>query len=50
VDAPPETAARLAPLLRETAAWQGLESIDVMARGDLAGPLAAELGVAIQNA
>ncbi|MHC5797272.1 winged helix-turn-helix domain-containing protein [Lacisediminihabitans sp. FW035] len=44
-DAPPETAARLAFLLHETAAWQGLERIEVMARGDLAPALAAELGV-----
>ncbi|MCU1556801.1 MAG: hypothetical protein JWN09_796 [Microbacteriaceae bacterium] len=45
VDAPPETAARLAPLLRQTADWQGLQGIEVMGRGDLAGALAAELGV-----
>jgi uncharacterized protein YcaQ len=43
-DAPAETAARLAPLLRETAAWQGLDSIEVMQRGDLASAVAAELG------
>ncbi len=43
-DAPPETAARLAILLREIAAWQGLEATEVMARGDLAVPVAAELG------
>jgi uncharacterized protein YcaQ len=42
--APPETAARLAVLLRETAAWQGLELIEVMAWGDLTPALAAELG------
>ena len=47
VDAPPETAARLAPLLRETAAWQGLDAIEVMGRGNLAGAVAAELGVEI---
>ena len=43
-DAPAETAARLAPLLGEIAAWQGLERVEVMARGDLADALAAELG------
>jgi len=50
VEAPPETAARLAPLLRETAAWQGLDAIEVMGRGNLAGAVAAELGVEIQKA
>jgi uncharacterized protein YcaQ len=49
VDAPPETAARLAPLLRETAAWQGFDAIEVMGRGDLACAVAAELGVATQK-
>ncbi|WP_354575685.1 crosslink repair DNA glycosylase YcaQ family protein [Frigoribacterium sp. UYMn621] len=44
-DAPPATVDRLAILLRETAAWQGLERIEVMARGDLAPALAAVLGV-----
>ncbi|CAN5305341.1 winged helix-turn-helix domain-containing protein [soil metagenome] len=44
-DAPPATVERLAILLRETAAWQGLERIEVMARGDLAPALAAVLGV-----
>jgi uncharacterized protein YcaQ len=48
-DAPAETAARLAILLRETAAWQGLERVEVMGRGDLAAAVAAELGVTIQN-
>lgn len=43
-DPPPDTAARLAILLREIAAWQGLEAIEVMGRGDLAVPVAAELG------
>lgn len=43
-DAPAETAARLAPLLREIAAWQGLERIEIMRRGDLAEAVAAELG------
>jgi uncharacterized protein YcaQ len=45
--APPETAARLAPLLRETAAWQGLDGIEVMDRGDLARAVAAELGLSV---
>ncbi len=49
-DAPPETAARLAPLLRETAAWQGLDDIEVMGRGDLAAATAAELGVRVTSA
>jgi uncharacterized protein YcaQ len=35
---------RLAGLLRETAAWQGLDSVEVMDRGDLAPGVAAELG------
>lgn len=35
---------RLAALLRETAAWQGLDGIHVVAKGDLSGALAAELG------
>ncbi|MBG6107436.1 winged helix-turn-helix domain-containing protein [Frigoribacterium sp. CG_9.8] len=48
-DAPAETAARLAILLRETAAWQGLERVEVMGRGDLAAAVAAELGVSVQN-
>jgi uncharacterized protein YcaQ len=43
-DAPLETAARLAPLLRETARWQGLDSIEVMDRGNLAHAVGAELG------
>jgi uncharacterized protein YcaQ len=34
---------RLAALLRETAAWQGLRSIEVVDRGNLAAGLAAEL-------
>ena len=38
---------RLAVLLRETAAWQGLETIEVMGRGDLAPAIAAELGQAV---
>jgi uncharacterized protein YcaQ len=42
--APAETAERLAPLLGEIAAWQGLERIEVMRRGDLADAVAAEIG------
>lgn len=45
-DAPADTAARLAPLLRATAAWQGLGDVEVMRRGTLADAVAAELGVA----
>ena len=36
---------RIAQLLRETAAWQGLESLVVQRWGDLAPALAGELGV-----
>jgi uncharacterized protein YcaQ len=43
-DAPVDAAARLAPLLRQTAAWQGLDAIEVMNRGTLAAEVAAELG------
>jgi uncharacterized protein YcaQ len=46
-DAPLETAGRLAALLHETAAWQQLDTIEVMGRGDLAPALAAELGLQI---
>ena len=49
-DAPPETAARLAILLREIAAWQRLDSVEVVERGDLAQALAAELGVPLHGA
>lgn len=49
-DAPGDTAARLAPLLRQTAAWQGLDEVEVMDRGDLAGAVAAELGVSATRA
>jgi hypothetical protein len=35
---------RMAGLLRETAAWQGLGGVEVRDRGDLAGAIAAELG------
>jgi uncharacterized protein YcaQ len=34
---------RLVELLRQTAAWQGLDSVEVVGRGDLAGALSAEL-------
>ncbi|MET4780864.1 crosslink repair DNA glycosylase YcaQ family protein [Glaciihabitans sp. UYNi722] len=47
VDAAPETASRVAPVLREIATWQGLNDIEVMGRGDLAGAVAAELGVRV---
>jgi uncharacterized protein YcaQ len=43
-DAPGDTAARLAPLLRQTAAWQGMDEVEVMDRGDLAAAVAGELG------
>ncbi|MEO7005765.1 MAG: crosslink repair DNA glycosylase YcaQ family protein [Terrimesophilobacter sp.] len=43
-DAPDQTAARLAPLLLSTARWQGLDSIEVVGRGNLSGAVAAELG------
>ncbi len=36
---------RIAELLRNTAAWQGMGGIEVVARGDLADALAVELGV-----
>jgi uncharacterized protein len=36
---------RIAALLRNTAAWQGLDEIEVMPRGDLADALAAELAL-----
>jgi len=42
-DAPADTAGRLAAVLRETAAWQGLDEIAVARRGTLAAGLAAEL-------
>ncbi len=46
-DAPPETAARLAPLIIRTAGWQGLDRVEVMNRGNLAAELAAELGLKV---
>jgi uncharacterized protein YcaQ len=36
---------RIAQLVRDAAAWQNLAGIEVVARGDLADALAAELGV-----
>jgi len=42
-DAPADTAPRLAEVLRQTAAWQGLSGIEVVPRGTLAPALAAEL-------
>ncbi|WP_338065497.1 winged helix-turn-helix domain-containing protein [Agromyces badenianii] len=44
--APVETAARLVPVLRRAAAWQGLGEVIVAGRGDLSPALAAELSVA----
>jgi uncharacterized protein YcaQ len=44
-DAATGTEERIVPVLRELAAWQRLESIEVVDRGDLARSLAAELGV-----
>jgi uncharacterized protein YcaQ len=41
--APDETAARLAPVLRQTMLWQGLSDIEVSDKGTLAGALASEL-------
>ena len=38
-------AERIAPLLRATASWQGLESVSVADWGDLAPAVAGELGV-----
>jgi uncharacterized protein YcaQ len=45
--APPGMEERLVPLLRATAAWQGLGGIEVMDRGDAARTLAGELGVVL---
>jgi uncharacterized protein YcaQ len=42
-DAPAETAARLAPVLRQTMEWQGLTGIEVSHKGNLAEALASEL-------
>ena len=43
--APREAVERLVPVLRETAAWQGLGDVVVADRGDWASDLAAALGV-----
>ncbi|HEY9478208.1 MAG TPA: crosslink repair DNA glycosylase YcaQ family protein [Microbacteriaceae bacterium] len=43
-------AARIAPLLGQTAAWQGLEAVEVMGRGNLASAVAAELGQRVVTA
>jgi uncharacterized protein YcaQ len=40
---------RLVPLLRETAAWQGLGDIQVMDRGDASRALAAALGTSVRD-
>jgi uncharacterized protein YcaQ len=47
--APPGMEERLVPLLRETAAWQGLGDIEVMDRGDAARTLAAALGTSVSD-
>ncbi|KRE21542.1 winged helix-turn-helix domain-containing protein [Agromyces sp. Soil535] len=44
--APAETAARLLPVLWQAAAWQGLDDVEVVERGDLAPALRAELAAA----
>jgi uncharacterized protein YcaQ len=43
-DAPRGVEERLVPVLRDLAAWQGLEDVVVANRGDLARDLAAALG------
>lgn len=45
-DAPADTAARLVPVLRRAAAWQGLDEVAVAGRGDLSPALSAELASA----
>ncbi|WP_375399869.1 winged helix-turn-helix domain-containing protein [uncultured Amnibacterium sp.] len=47
-DAPPETAERLAPVIRAAAAWQGLPEMQVAGRGDLAPALAAALATSLR--
>ena len=42
-------AERIAPLLRQTAGWQGLDTVAVTDRGDLAPAIANELGVRLQQ-
>ncbi|HWH98377.1 MAG TPA: crosslink repair DNA glycosylase YcaQ family protein [Pseudolysinimonas sp.] len=44
LDAPAGVEERLVPVLRDLAAWQGLDDILVVDRGDLARPLATALG------
>ncbi len=43
----PRVAARLTPVLRAAAAWQGLSDVEVVPRGDLAPALAAELAAGV---
>lgn len=43
--APRDIAERIVPALRELAAWQGLDALEVVDRGDLASEVAAEAGV-----
>jgi uncharacterized protein YcaQ len=45
-DPPDGTAERLAAVLRDAAAWQGLTDVVVAGRGDFAGPLRSALGQA----
>jgi uncharacterized protein len=45
--APRDAVERLVPVLRETAAWQGLGEITVADRGDLSRDLAAALGTSV---
>lgn len=45
----PDTEERLAPLLRQTAAWQGLDGVEVARWGDLAPRLARALGVPLRE-
>lgn len=42
-DAPPDSAERLAPVIRDAAAWQGLHQVQVADRGDLASALRSAL-------
>src|SRR3990170_181759 len=46
-DAPVGTAARVAAVLVQTAAWQGLDGIEVVNRGTLVAGIAAELGLSL---
>ena len=48
-DGAPPAAERIAHAIREAAGWQGLPGIEVADRGDLARPLAAELGIPLQR-